>query len=279
MTEVPDHLLARSRARRAALGLGGGDEGGGAAAADSTDASTGTEVEKAPAAAAAAKPAAAVPAEAKPVEPLAPYVEAAVKRKRIPYWAMAVLAFLPVWAVLYAQSLTPPETKEASQLDLGAAIYANKCASCHGGAGGGGVGRQLSDGAVLKTFPNIEQQLEFVKNGSAGYEGKPYGDPERDGGAHIGGGFGSAKMPAFKDMKDNELFEVVRYERETLGGEKVDAKALPDGATGKRAHADGKPYLTDAGTLVTSDGKELFDKDGKLTVVEEKLGTELGGNG
>lgn len=279
MTEVPDHLLARSRARRAALGLGGGDDGGGDAA-PAAAAASGTEVEKAPAATAAARPAAAVPAEVKPPEPLAPYVEAAVKRKRIPFWAMPVLAFFPVWGVLYAQSLTPPESKEASQLDLGAEIYASKCASCHGGAGGGGVGRKLSDGELLKTFPNIEQQMEFVKNGSAGYDGKPYGDPNREGGPHVGGSFGSAKMPAFKDtLKDNELFEVVRYEREKLGGEKVETKALPDGPEGKRAHTDGKPYLTDAGVLVTSDGKELFTKDGKLTTVEKKLGTELGGNG
>jgi mono/diheme cytochrome c family protein len=265
LTEVPDHLLARSRARRAALGLGGGDEGGGEAAPAA--ASAGTEVEPA-GATAAARPAAAAPVEVAPKapEPLAPYVEAAVRRKRIPVWAMPVLAFFPVWGVLYAQSLTPPETSEVSQLDAGAEIYASKCASCHGGSGAGGVGRKLSEGEVLKTFPTIEQQLEFVKVGSDGFLGQPYGDPDRDGGAHIGGTFGSAKMPAFTDsLTDQELLEVVRHEREKLSGEKPETAALPDGEDGPRAHADGKPLLTEAGVLVNSDGSEMFDADGKLT--------------
>ncbi|MBI2705823.1 MAG: c-type cytochrome [Actinobacteria bacterium] len=278
MTEVPDHLLARSRARRAALGLGG--EGGGEATPAAEAA--GAEVEKAGPTAAAKPAAAAVPAEVAPKapEPLAPYVEANVRRKKIPYWAMPVLAFFPVWGVLYAQTLSKPPATAASQLDAGAVLYANKCASCHGGAGGGGVGRQLSGGEVLKTFPNIEQQMEFVRLGDAGFDGKPYGDPSREGGARTGGGFGSARMPAFKDsLTQTELFEVVRYEREKLGGEKVDAKALPDGPDGKRAHANGKPYLTDAGVLVTSDGKELFDKDGKLTTPETVLGTEASSSG
>lgn len=277
MTEVPEHLLARSRARRGAVGRGDDDAGSGAPAPGESE-PPGKEVEKAPGAA-PAKAAAKVPAEAKP-EPLPPYVEAAIKKKRIPYWAMPVLAFLPVWGVLYAQSLTPPEKKEESQLDKGAALYAGQCASCHGGGGAGGVGRPLSEGEVVKTFPNIEQMIEFVKLGSAGFDGKPYGDPDRESGAHIGGSFGSAKMPAFNDsLTDEELFAVVRYERETLGGEKLEAKQLPDGPTGKRAHVDGKPYVTEAGVLVTSDGKELFTKDGKLTTPEEPLGTEAGAGG
>ena len=109
MTEVPEHLLARSRERRAALGLGG--EGGAApeAASAAPDAG-GSEVEKAapvaPAKVAASTPAVATPKEP---EPVPPYVEAAIRRKRVPYWAMPVIAFLPIWGVLYAQSLTPPE--------------------------------------------------------------------------------------------------------------------------------------------------------------------------
>jgi len=272
LTEVPEHLLARSQARRAALGLGGDAGGGDAAAPAAESAST----DLAPAAAtAAAKPAAAVPAEVAPkvAAPLPAYVEAAVRRKRVPYWAMPVLAFLPVWGVLYAQSLTKPETSEASQLDLGGVVYNAKCASCHGGAGGGGVGRKLADGEVLKTFPNIEQQMEFVKLGDAGFDGKQYGDPNRDGGPHVGGSFGSARMPAFKDaLTESELMEVVRYEREHLAGEKLSAKQLPDGADGKRAHTDGKPYLNDQGVLITSDGKPLFAKDGHLTTPEQPLG-------
>jgi mono/diheme cytochrome c family protein len=249
----------------------GGDDGG----ADATPAaaeSPGTEV----VAAAAAPPAAAasaVPAEVAPQapEPLPPYVEAAVRRKKVPVWAMPVLAFLPIWGILYAQSLTKPELNVVSQLDSGADIYNGKCASCHGGSGGGGVGRKLAEGEVLKTFPNIEQQLEFVKQGDAGFDGKGYGDPKREGGQHVGGSFGSARMPSFKDaLTETELFEVVRYEREKLGGEKLDAKQLPDGADGARAHKDGKPYLNDSGVLITSDGKPLFDTKTQLLTTPEQ---------
>src|SRR5262249_49378301 len=150
-------------------------------------------------------------------------------------------------------------------LDAGADIYNSKCASCHGGSGEGGVGRKLKDGEVLKTFPNIEQQMEFVKQSDAGFAGVGYGDPNRDGGQHIGGSYGSARMPSFKDaLTDTEVLEVVRHEREKLSGEKLDAKQLPDGADGPRADKEGKPLLNDSGVLVTSDGKPLFDpKTGK----------------
>ena len=105
MTEVPDHLLKRSRDRRAALGLGGGGDDSPAAEASATD--TGSAVEPATPTAAARPAAVATPGvpAATPPEPLAPYVEAALRRKRIPFWAMPVLAFLPVWAILYAGSL------------------------------------------------------------------------------------------------------------------------------------------------------------------------------
>jgi len=86
VTEVPEHLLKRSRDRKAALG-GGGDSGGDAPAASTPAVSESTEV----APKAAAPVAAATPAAAP--EPVAPYVEAALKRKKIPFWAMPMLAF------------------------------------------------------------------------------------------------------------------------------------------------------------------------------------------
>lgn len=273
MTEVPEHLLARSRARRAALGLGG--DAGGAAAPSAPAPASGGDVEAAPTASAATKPAAAAPIEAKKEpEPLPPYVEAAIKRKKIPYWAMPVVAFLPIWGVLYAQTLTKAPSKEPSQLEAGAALFSGKpaCAGCHGATGGGGTGRKLSECEVVKTFPFIEQQLEFVKLGSK--QGQPYGDPGREGGQRPGGYNGSL-MPGFKSLTDKELLEVVRHERETISGEKIDPKRL--GPNGELLWPNGKPMLDASGKLVDGDGKELFTPEGKLanpTATETAGGTK-----
>lgn len=263
MSEVPEHLLQRSRDRRAALGLGGGDDA--AAPADATT-SESSAVEAtasaAPAAAAAATP--EVAAEAPEPEPLPPYVEAAVQRKRIPIWAMPVLAFLPVWAFIYVQTLSPPPVTEVGQLEHGAEVYTT-CSSCHGGGGEGGVGRQFSEGQVIATFPTIEQHLEFVLVGTAGYSGQPYGDPDREGGAHVGGSFGN--MPSyFGQMSDEDLLAVVRHERETLGGEEVPAEQI--GPDGELLHPDGEPYLVD-GALVDAEGTPLFGSEGYLAAAPE----------
>ena len=110
MTEIPEHLLRRSRERREALGLSTGDEGA-ATPPPSTPAAAATpSTEVAPAAAAtpAPAPAPAAPAVvAPPPKPPPPYVEAALRRKRIPYWAIPVVALLPLWAFIYQWSLTP----------------------------------------------------------------------------------------------------------------------------------------------------------------------------
>jgi len=256
LTEVPEHLLKRSQDRRAALGLGGGDAGG----SDAPAASASTEV--APAASAAPAAAAApVPEVVKEPEPVPAYVEASLRRQRIPIWAMPVLAFLPVWAVIYAQTLSPPPKTELSQLDLGAQIY-SQCAGCHGGSGGGGAGRPLADGEVLKTFPNIANQLEFIRLGTAGFEGEVYGDPNREGGAHEGLSYNGKPMPTFSSLTDAQLLEVARHERETLSGEEGDFEV---DAEGNRLWPNGEPMLDPSGALVWDDGEPMFDADGKLT--------------
>lgn len=269
MTEVPEHLLKRSQDRRAALGLGGGEGGGGDAtpsAATPTDAPT-PSTEIAPAAAtAAARPAAATPAEVVPPEPVPLYVEAALKRKKIPFWAMPVLAFLPVWAIIYVGGLSPASTGEPTQLELGAEIYAARCASCHGAGGGGGVGRAFTNGEVVKTFPDIIGQLDFVWLGSNGIGpgGTPYGDPAREGGAHATLSYNGNPMPAFKDvLTQAELLAVVRYEYEVLSGVPIDPAGEDAEANLLR---EGKPLLDAEGNLITPDGEPLVDADGKLTI-------------
>ena len=258
MTEVPEHLLKRSRDRRASLGGGGGESAAEAAPA----ASPAVPDDSTPAPTAAASVAAATPAAAP--EPVPPYVEASLKRKRIPIWAMPVLAFLPLWAVIYIGGLSPSSSGAPSQLDTGKALYATNCAGCHGAGGGGGVGRPMTDGALVKTFPDIIGQLDFVWLGSngTGPAGTPYGDPEREGGQHKTLSYNGNPMPNFdKTLKQSQLLAVVRYEWQVLSGGKVKTDAKGD-----ITYGNGKPMLNAAGELITPDGQPLFDSAGKLTI-------------
>ena len=233
MTEIPEHLLKRSRDRRAALGLGGDD----AAPASGGDAPAAS----APATAAAAAPAAAAPsgpvgrkaaaaaAPPPPPKPDPPYVAAARSRRKIPFWAMLSLSLLPVWLFMYVRSLTEAPEVAAGPLGIGAEEYGT-CASCHGSAGEGGVGRPFSEEQVLATFPHIEDQLRFVYFGTEPYNVagiENYGNPDRQDGAHLTGSLGA--MPAQGtlvggDLTDAEILAVVCHERYTLGGADPEAE-------------------------------------------------------
>ncbi|MEY2426587.1 MAG: hypothetical protein QOI61_2159 [Actinomycetota bacterium] len=210
MAEVPEHLLQRSAARRAAL-TGGGDDDAGASATPAV-----TSGDSAPA---AATPAAA-PAKVTPTEPafIDPVDKAAfqrveaIRRRRIPAWAMGVLALVPLWSVLYIGAFGT-RAEEEHAID-GASIYGNNCASCHGATGGGGVGPKLAGGEAVLTFPVIDEHLAWVTHGSAGVKGKGYGDPNRAGGQHVAT---SGGMPAFgSTLSPEEIQAVVEYERDGL---------------------------------------------------------------
>ncbi len=216
MTEIPEHLLQRSRARRAALGLGGGDEAPAQAAAPAAVAEGGA---KAPAKAAAAAPVAA----AKKAEVvLSPEVRAANARKKIPWWAAPVLFALPLWAFLYVQTLSEPGSATAGAFAEGELIYA-KCAGCHG-AGGGGAGAIPGLADVLVTFPDPAQQVEWIAKGSEGFRAAgTYGAP----GKPVNGG-----MPGWaNDLTAKELMSVVLYTRVRFGGEAEEDLAQFEAAT------------------------------------------------
>jgi mono/diheme cytochrome c family protein len=215
VTEIPEHLLARSKARRSAIGQ---DAGGGAEAPAAS-----TEVEKAaPASAAPAGPAPAegmAPAKA-PVAPAAPppppkrpEVLAAESRKKIPWWAATALVSLPLWAFLFAYTLEPPTAGLSPALSAGEEIYSSQCGVCHDG----GQGPPFGDGAVIETFSNYEDHVQWVTLGSAGWSaevGNTYGDT-----AKPVLGFNGNPMPAFGEgLTEEELLEVVRYEREIVSG-------------------------------------------------------------
>lgn len=219
MTEIPEHLLKRSRDRRAALGLGGDDSGAEAAGGEGAAASSGASAT--PATTTAATPAATGPAPPPPPDP--PYVAAAKRRSKIPFWAMGALSILPIWMFMYVRALTEEEEDVAGPLGEGAEVYGS-CSSCHGGVGEGGVGRAFAGGEVLATFPHIEDQLRFVYWGTAEYQlagVEDYGNPEREDGPHLTGSFGV--MPAQGEaaggsLTDAEILAVICHERYTLGG-------------------------------------------------------------
>ena len=224
MVEVPDYLLERSRQRRAEL-TGTPAEGTDAPAA----ASDASPAASAPAATAPA-PVAPVPIPAAvpppPPEPDPPYVDAAHRRKRMPYWAASVMVFLPVWAIFYVGMLEPPSTDELVLADNGAAVYST-CASCHGADGSGtATGRQLNGGELLLTFGStpefdgLAHHLSWVYLGTAGTKRLGldfYGDPARPDGQREVDSFASG-MSGFSNLSLDDLVSVVYYERVVHGG-------------------------------------------------------------
>lgn len=225
MTEIPEHLLKRSRERRSAIGQGGDADGAPSDAGASSNApATTTPATTTPAATPAAsgppaRTAAPAPAAPPPPKPDPVYVQAAKQRRKIPFWAMATLSLMPVWAFMYVRAVTEPPVVVEGPLGIGTEIYSS-CASCHGAEGGGGVGYPFSGGEVLKTFPHIEDQIRYVYYGTEGYNAADveiYGNPEREGGPHVTGNRGV--MPAFGgQLTQYEIVAVVCHERYDLGG-------------------------------------------------------------
>lgn len=223
MTEVPDHLLQRSLERRAALGGapapaaaaaggGSGDDGGSASTA----------------AAVPAKAAAPAVVEYVPPPPPPPYVQAALDRKKLPRWMAGVGACALLWAFIYAGVLfAPAATITDPVVARGQEVFATSCASCHGAAGQGGTGRPLAD-SVTHTFPNVDDHLAFVRDGSPA-EGTPYGSPDAIGGQHIARSQGYGVMPAWGDvLSEEDILAVIRYEREVLDQEQPAAEGGAD---------------------------------------------------
>jgi len=220
VTEIPEHLLKRSKAAKA---KSDGAEGEPASSVPATTTAAATPV---------AKPA-AVPAKAKaviatkPVKQDPPYVVAAKTRKKMPFWAVGALSMLPLWGFLYVRGMQPDIKKDTSPMGVGNGLYSSAaCAGCHAADGSGGTGRALYNGEVLLTFPKIEDQLNFVYTGSGAYSLAgltTYGDPNRAGGAHASSGYNGAAMPAQGQLTggsltDAQILAVVCDERYNLGG-------------------------------------------------------------
>lgn len=200
-------------------GDGGSKEGGDTGEAAASSAAPAQAASSAPAPSMPAHPA---PAEEPPPPPPSPMVEAYQKRRKIPFWAMPVLAALPLWAYIFAGTLEPPPEGEGA-LALGEELYSGQgCAGCHGAGGGGGVGPAFSGGAIYETWPQFTDHFRWVRLGSAGWQsevGDTYGATDKP----VGGG-----MPGYgtEQLSDGQLAAIILYEREGLGGAAPDAESL-----------------------------------------------------
>ena len=218
MTEVPEHLLHRSRERREALGLASSAPQSPAPSVEGTQGMSAATSE-APATAAAAGQDSPDPVSATVSEPVVeeevpapPSVLEPAMRTKIPMWVMPVLLLLPFWGFLYMGAFGDRTVKK---VETPADVYAKAgCSSCHGSGGEGGVGPALAGGTSKLTFPNEADHIAWVKDGSAAVSGQKYGDPNRPGGQ---AGPSTGGMPAFGgQLSDAEIEMVVKYERDEL---------------------------------------------------------------
>jgi len=106
VTEIPEHLLKRSRERKAA---------GGDASSTETSASTPATTSAAP----VAKVVAETPVKAAVSQPDSAYIKAAKTRGRIPSWAMATLALMPIFLFMYVRGLQPQKAEASGPIALG----------------------------------------------------------------------------------------------------------------------------------------------------------------
>jgi hypothetical protein len=183
-------------------------------------------------------------------------VLAAQSRKRIPFWAVPVLAGLPIWVFIYMEAMSPVKQQATGALAVGAQVY-NTCSACHGSGGEGGTGYKINEGEVLKTFPKLEDQVKFVFNGSPGV-GKPYGDPNRAGGQRISGALAGGQMIAWGvegGLSAAQVVGAVCEERYVISG------ADPNDAKWQKEYADwcAPDAAKYAAALDATDGQKFVD--------------------
>jgi mono/diheme cytochrome c family protein len=248
LTEIPEHLLKRSKAARGKPAGDSGSESSEAAAAESTNApvaASGAPASSGPGGLTATDATVTFPnldSEPEPPKPEPAYVTASKRRNRVPVWALPVVVALPVWALSFAGTMQQPEVEDPVFVDSAALYTEAGCAGCHGGTGGGGVGYQLSDGEVLTTFPKVVDQMVHVARGSAEIGGEAYGADGR----RVAGDSGSQMPAQVGTLTRHELELVVFHERAVLSGEDVDQPGYQEWMEHMREHTAESDAIVDA---------------------------------
>ncbi|MCA1841021.1 MAG: c-type cytochrome [Actinomycetota bacterium] len=122
---------------------------------------------------------------------------------------------MPTWGNKYGGPLTDQQIDDIvhylksiqGQIKIaqgagGDKIFSQFCSPCHGIGGVGGLGPSMTGGSENTEFPNIDDQIAFVKAGSKA--GTPYGTR----------GKGTGRMPAWGgQLTDAQIKAVIEYER------------------------------------------------------------------
>ena len=157
--------------------------------------------------------------------------------------------FLPLWAIVYAKTLVEAaQPRVLSQLDAGAAASTRpsaRAATAPTASAAPAVRSRSADGEVVKTFPNIAGQLEFVWLGAARHpaaQGHALRRPQPGGRpAHRRGSSTAARCRRSRTRSPRpSCSRSCATSARRFGGEKVPAKQIaPDGSL---LWPNGKPY-------------------------------------
>ncbi len=282
MTEVPEHLLERTRQRRMALGLpvsGGGDAPASGGAPSATATAVADEAAPAVIDPAVATAIAETPTSEVEVAPASPAVVAAESRRKAPWWAITALVALPLWGFFYANSLERP-VSEPTLIANGRALFSEKgCSGCHGANGeGAGAGPALTE--VHESFPEPARQALWIRLGSAGWAEEfgadtPYGAQGRLIGETRGTG---AQMPAFglTQLTDEELLEVIMYIRHGINEDIPITEAEPAEPGEADSLLDYELVLVDENGVPVVDAEFNAAEEGGEAVWEEIIVAEGG---
>ena len=172
MTEIPEHLLKRSKERRRPWAWAAASAGDAAPAADAPSGAAGELGRRRKAGGGAGRPSrrAACPPPRRPRRPIRPMSPPPKAARRCRCGPPRCSPSCRCGASSTTRACRSPPAGANDPLALGAEIYTGKggCAGCHGTDGSGGVGAKLSGGEVLKTFKNPLAMVHWVAFGADG---------------------------------------------------------------------------------------------------------------